>query len=77
MREKSRYGTTNYSDKIAQYQEQEAVLKERNRYSGTDTEATFIRMKDEPWPAQAGLQCTDIHFQSVYCRLYHPLRSYG
>lgn len=47
MRAKLRYATKNYPGKIAQYQEQEAVLGERNSYSRTDTDATFMRMKDD------------------------------
>ena len=32
---------------MAKYQKQEAILKERNSYSKTDTDATFMRMKDD------------------------------
>lgn len=47
MRAKLRYATKNYLGKIAQYREQEAVLGERNSCSKTDTDATFMRMKDD------------------------------
>ena len=32
---------------MAKYQKQEAILKERNSYSKTDPDATFMRMKDD------------------------------
>ncbi len=32
---------------MAKYEKQEAILKERNSYSKTDPDATFMRMKDD------------------------------
>jgi len=36
-----------YADKLAKYEEQEALLKGRNSYSKTDPDATYMRMKDD------------------------------
>ena len=42
-----RYVSKNYPAKIEQYERQEAILGERNSYSKTDPDATFMRMKDD------------------------------
>jgi transposase len=47
IRAKLRYVTKNYPSKIAQYEQQESVLADRNSYSKTDPDATFMRMKDD------------------------------
>ncbi len=47
MKAKLRYVTKNYPSKIAKYEQQEKVLGERNSYSKTDTDATFMRMKED------------------------------
>ncbi|REC79485.1 IS1182 family transposase [Chryseobacterium elymi] len=47
MKAKLRYVTKNYPEKIAQYEEQEATLGDRNSYSKTDPDATFMRMKED------------------------------
>ena len=47
MKAKLRYVTKNYPDKIAQYEKQEAILGDRNSYSKTDPDATFMRMKED------------------------------
>lgn len=47
MKAKLRYVTRNYPGKIAQYERQEAVLGDRNSYSKTDEDATFMRMKED------------------------------
>lgn len=39
--------TKKYPAAIARYQEQEAILGERNSYSKTDPDATFMRMKED------------------------------
>lgn len=44
---KSRYIQKNFAPNLKKYQEQEAILKERNSYSKTDPDATFMRMKDD------------------------------
>jgi predicted RND superfamily exporter protein len=44
---KLRYITKNYPTNIAKYEKQEAILGERNSYSKTDLEATFMRMKED------------------------------
>lgn len=48
MKDKLKYVTKNYPENIARYERQEAILCERNSYSKTDTEATFMRMKEDP-----------------------------
>jgi len=37
-----------YLPRMMEYENQEAILKERNSYSKTDKDATFMRMKEEP-----------------------------
>jgi transposase len=44
---KLRYVTKNYPTNMAKYEKQEEILGERNSYSKTDTEATFMRMKED------------------------------
>ena len=47
MKAKLRYVTKNYPTKIAQYEHQEQLLGDRNSYSKTDQDATFMRMKED------------------------------
>lgn len=47
IKEKLKYVTKNYPAKIAKYELQEAILGERNSFSKTDTDATFMRMKED------------------------------
>lgn len=47
VKAKLRYITKNFPDTIAKYEAQEAILEERNSYSKTDTDATFMRMKED------------------------------
>jgi transposase len=42
-----KYITKAYPENIAKYEQQEAILNERNSYSKTDTDATFMRMKED------------------------------
>lgn len=44
---KLRYIKNNFVANLEKYEQQEAILKERNRYSKTDKEATFMRMKED------------------------------
>ena len=44
---KLRYIKQNFEKNLEKYQQQEAILGERNSYSKTDTEATFMRMKED------------------------------
>jgi hypothetical protein len=46
VKTKLRYITQNFTQNIAEYEKQEAVLGERDSYSKTDTDATFMRMKE-------------------------------
>jgi transposase len=47
MKAKLQYVTKNYPVTIAKYEQQEAILEERNSYSKTDPDATFMRMKED------------------------------
>ena len=47
VKDKLKYVTKNYPENIAKYEQQEALLGERNSYSKTDTDATFMRMKED------------------------------
>lgn len=47
VKQKLSYAKKNWPSNMAKYQEQEAILKERNSYSKTDPDATFMRMKDD------------------------------
>jgi transposase len=44
---KLRYIKNNFVSNLEKYEQQEAILGERNSYSKTDTEATFMRMKED------------------------------
>lgn len=44
---KLKYVTKNYPRNIARYETREAILGDRNSYSKTDTDATFMRMKED------------------------------
>lgn len=44
---KLRYIKNNFVVNLEKYEQQEAILGERNSYSKTDTEATFMRMKED------------------------------
>jgi transposase len=47
VKAKLRYVTKEYPTNIAKYEKQEAVLGERNSYSKTDPDATFMRLKED------------------------------
>ena len=47
VRQKLNYAKKNWPQNMAKYQKQEAILKQRNSYSKTDPDATFMRMKDD------------------------------
>jgi transposase len=44
---KLKYITKHYPENIARYEQQEVILGERNSYSKTDHDATFMRMKED------------------------------
>ncbi len=44
---KLNYIRKNFSNNLAKYEQQEKILGQRNSYSKTDTDATFMRMKDD------------------------------
>lgn len=47
VKSKLKYVTKEYPQNIKKYEAQEAILGERNSYSKTDQEATFMRMKED------------------------------
>ena len=47
VKAKLRYINKNFPENIAKYEKQEAILGERSSYSKTDTDATFMRMKED------------------------------
>ena len=47
VRAKLGYITRNFPANMAKYEQQEAILGSRNSYSKTDTDATFMRMKED------------------------------
>lgn len=47
VKAKLSYAKKNWADKLDQYEAQEEILNGRNSYSKTDTDATFMRMKDD------------------------------
>ena len=46
-KQKVNYGKKNWPSKLRVYKQQEGILKNRNSYSKTDRDATFMRMKDD------------------------------
>jgi transposase len=47
VRQKLKYAEKNWPQKLAEYDEKEKILKDRNSYSKTDPDATFMRMKED------------------------------
>lgn len=47
VRQKLNYAKRNWSDNLEKYRKQEEILETRNSYSKTDTDATFMRMKED------------------------------
>jgi len=47
VRQKVNYAKRNWPDKLVQYEKQEQLLQNRNSYSKTDPDATFMRMKED------------------------------
>ena len=47
VKRKLTYGKKNWPKNLAKYQKQEEILQGRGSYSKTDTDATFMRMKDD------------------------------
>jgi len=47
VKQKLRYAKKNWPKSLDKYQEQERILGDRNSYSKTDPDATFMRMKDD------------------------------
>src|SRR5690606_28827996 len=47
VKQKLQYAKKKWPETIKRYKEQEKVLGKRNSYSKTDTDATFMRMKED------------------------------
>lgn len=47
IKQKLNYAKRHWPENMAKYDEQEKILGDRNSYSKTDTDATFMRMKDD------------------------------
>lgn len=47
VKNKLKYASKEYPKKLAEYENKEAILGERNSYSKTDADATFMRMKED------------------------------
>lgn len=47
VKQKVNYAKKNWPSKLTEYQQKEAILGERNSYSKTDKDATFMRMKED------------------------------
>lgn len=47
IRQKLNYAKKNWADNLEKYKKQQEILEARNSYSKTDTEATFMRMKED------------------------------
>jgi transposase len=47
VKQKVRYAKKNWPAKLQEYKEKEKILGERNSYSKTDPDATFMRMKED------------------------------
>jgi transposase len=47
VKQKLNYAKKNWPENLERYQQQEEILQERNSYSKTDPDATFMRMKED------------------------------
>lgn len=47
IKQKLSYARRKWPEKLAEYEQKEDILQERNSYSKTDEDATFMRMKDD------------------------------
>ncbi len=47
VKQKIKYGKKNWPAKLKEYTEKQELLQERNSYSKTDTDATFMKMKED------------------------------
>lgn len=48
VKQKLKYGKKQWESNLQRYEQQEEVLGKRNSYSKTDTDSTFMRMKEDP-----------------------------
>lgn len=47
VKQKLNYAKRNWPDSLRKYEQQEQILQQRNSYSKTDPDATFMRMKED------------------------------
>lgn len=47
VRQKLNYAKKNWADNLEKYRKQQEILNDRNSFSKTDTDATFMRMKED------------------------------
>ncbi|MCD9577584.1 IS5/IS1182 family transposase, partial [Flavobacterium sp. SCIV07] len=47
VRQKLNYAKKNWPKNLEKYEQQEEILQNRNSFSKTDTDATFMRMKED------------------------------
>ncbi|MCD9577581.1 IS5/IS1182 family transposase, partial [Flavobacterium sp. SCIV07] len=47
VRQKLNYAKKNWPKNLEKYKQQEEILQNRNSFSKTDTDATFMRMKED------------------------------
>jgi hypothetical protein len=65
-----------YLPRLEKYENQLETLEDRNSYSKTDTDATFMRMKEDHMKNgqlnNSGLQSPNQHGESVHHPFWHP-----
>jgi hypothetical protein len=72
VKKKLKHAAKNWPAKLKEYQEKEEILQDRNSYSKTDPDATFLRMKDDqkgkgqPKPGYNYLISTNNQFITCY-----------
>ncbi|MDR2119942.1 MAG: transposase [Tannerella sp.] len=60
-----------YRDKLMEYDTQLATLAQRNSYSGTDPDATFIRMKEDAMNNEPGAVFGQMKYNMAYRHFRH------
>ena len=74
-KQKLDYAKKNFADRLTRYQGQEKILAGRNSYSKTDTDATFMRMKEDHMGNGQLKPAYNVQFSTCdqYNRYTHPL----
>ena len=73
VKQKLNYAKNNWSSDLKKYAEQEKILNERNSHSKTDTDATFMRMKEDHMlngQLKPAYNFSDIYQQPIHCKLF-------